>query len=339
MYSLIQEPGSTYIAHVSPSSSSSNDITQSIISRLSELPISLEKLEVVGCDGTVTNTEWKNVVIHRLENRVERPLQWSICLLPFNELPFRHFFQHIDDCSIPDIDRNLLSKDQQYLLDISNAITLGPYPEDLANWDLGPLSHSRWLTAANQVLRLYISSSYPSGNLKEMVGFILKSYMPVWFAIEKSKYFTDGPKHVFQAIQTSRYLSDELLQVVDPVIQRNAFFEDTENVLLEMLVDEREHIRELVYRRILKARQTVPKKKTVRDFVPPKINFQASDYIEIINCNSCVVYPPPMLRDLSEDDIKSLINSDTMPIREIQKFPCHTQSVERCVKLVTESSI
>ncbi|GBM88396.1 hypothetical protein AVEN_149450-1 [Araneus ventricosus] len=70
-----------------------------------------------------------------------------------NELPFRHIFQHIDgqtegpksfngpieqqltcyeklpvvdyepiDCSIPDIDRNLLSEDQQYLLDISNAI-------------------------------------------------------------------------------------------------------------------------------------------------------------------------------------------------------------------------
>ncbi|GBM92457.1 hypothetical protein AVEN_239987-1 [Araneus ventricosus] len=121
--------------------------------------------------------------------------------------------------------------------------------------------------------------------------------MPVWFAIKKSKYFTDGLKHVFQAIQRSRYLSDELLQVVDPVIQRNAFFEH--NVLLAMLVKEREHIQEIGYRRILKARQIVLKKKTVRNFVPPKINFQASDYIEIINWNSCVVYPPPMLQDLS----------------------------------------
>ncbi|GBN18955.1 hypothetical protein AVEN_38679-1 [Araneus ventricosus] len=166
--------------------------------------------------------------------------------------------------------------------------------------------------------------------------------MPVWFAIKKSKYFTDGPKHVFQAIQTSRYLSDELLQVVDPVIQRNAFFEHSEKVLLAMLVNEREHIRELCYSRrystVVKARQIVPKKKTVRNFVPPKINFQASYYIEIINWNSCVVYPPPMLRDLSEDDSKSLINSDTTPIREIQKFPCHTQDVERCIKLVTKAS-
>ncbi|GBN92882.1 hypothetical protein AVEN_206234-1 [Araneus ventricosus] len=162
--------------------------------------------------------------------------------------------------------------------------------------------------------------------------------MPAWFAVKKSKYFTDGPKHVFHAIQISRYLSDELLQVVYPVIQRNAFFAHPENVLLAMFVDEIERIRELGYRRILKARQIVPKKKTVRNFVPPKINFQASDYIEIINWNSNVVYPPPMLRDLSEDDIKSLINSDTTPIREIQKFPCHTQALERCTKLVTKTS-
>ncbi|GBO10088.1 hypothetical protein AVEN_255352-1 [Araneus ventricosus] len=114
----------------------------------------MRKLEVVDCDGTVTDTGWKNDVINRIKNHVGRSLQWSICLLHLNELPFRHIFQHIDgqtagpkcfrrpigqqltcheklpvvdyepiDCSIPDIDRNLLSKDQQYL-GISNAITL-----------------------------------------------------------------------------------------------------------------------------------------------------------------------------------------------------------------------
>ncbi|GBM88433.1 hypothetical protein AVEN_217750-1 [Araneus ventricosus] len=85
-----------------------------------------------------------------------------------------------------------------------------------------------------------------------------------------------------------------------------------------MLVDEREHIRDFDYRSMLKARQIVPKKKTVRNSVPPKINFQASDCIEIINWNSCEVY---LLRDLSEDDITSLINSDTTPIKEIKSFP------------------
>ncbi|GBM43831.1 hypothetical protein AVEN_166228-1 [Araneus ventricosus] len=57
-----------------------------------------------------------------------------------------------------------------------------------------------------------------------------------------------------------------------------------------------------------------------------------------MNCNSCVVYPPPMLRDLSGDDMKSLINSTITPIREIQKFPYHTQALKRCIKFVTEAS-
>ncbi|GBN15668.1 hypothetical protein AVEN_55912-1 [Araneus ventricosus] len=93
------------------------------------------------------------------------------------------------DCSITDIDRNLLSIGQQYLLDISNAITLGNCPEDLANRDPGPLFHSRWLTAANRVLSLYLRSSDSSGNLTEIISFILKLYMPVWFAIKKEQIF------------------------------------------------------------------------------------------------------------------------------------------------------
>src|SRR5215469_1904474 len=93
-----------------------------------------------------------------------------------------------------------MSKNQKYLLDISKAIASGNCPEDLAKREPGPLSHSRWLTAANRALRLYISTPDPSDNLKTIVGFILKSYMPLWFEIKKSKYFTDGPKHVYQAL-------------------------------------------------------------------------------------------------------------------------------------------
>lgn len=49
-YSLIQEPGSLYIGHVSPSSGSSNDIASSIISYLSTHNIPIDELDVIGCD-------------------------------------------------------------------------------------------------------------------------------------------------------------------------------------------------------------------------------------------------------------------------------------------------
>ncbi|GBM30491.1 hypothetical protein AVEN_156251-1 [Araneus ventricosus] len=55
-YSLIQEPGSVYIGHVTPTSGSYEDIVTSIISYLFGRGISLEKLVVIGCDGTAVNT-------------------------------------------------------------------------------------------------------------------------------------------------------------------------------------------------------------------------------------------------------------------------------------------
>ena len=56
----------------------------------------LEEVKTVGCDGTVTNTGWKNGVISQLELFLGRPVQWLICLLHTNELPLCHLIQHLD---------------------------------------------------------------------------------------------------------------------------------------------------------------------------------------------------------------------------------------------------
>lgn len=322
---------------------------------------SLGELDVIGCDDTVTNTGWKTGVIRSIEQEVGRPLQWVVCLLHFNELPFRHLFQTLDgettgpksfsgpigiqhskceklplvdfesvDCEIPDIDRNILSKDQQYLLDISSAIISGNCPVDLCVPEPGPLSHSRWLTTANRVLRLFLSVDTPSDDNKMLAAFILKSYMPLWFKIKKSKYLTDGPGLVCEAIKSTRFLPENLVRVVDHVI---------ENLLLRMIVDERKHIRELGFRRIIKARMLASKPDSIRSCQPPKINFQANDYTDIIDWNTVVLTPPPLLRRVSDDEVWAKITvGETADDWNFGKFPRHTQAVERCVKLVTESS-
>lgn len=215
-YSIILEPGSIYVGHVSPSTGSSKVIASAILDYLKESNFSLDELDVIGCDGTVTNTGWKTGVIRTIEEEIKRPLQWGVCLLHLNELPFRHLFQTLDgettgpksfsgligsqlknceklpvvkfqstDCEIPDIERKILSKDQQYLLDISLAIKSGTCTVDLAIREPGPISHSRWLTTANRVLRLYMSVESPSEEHLILVRFILKSYMPIWFKIKK----------------------------------------------------------------------------------------------------------------------------------------------------------
>lgn len=85
-------------------------------------------------------------------------------------------------CEIPEINHKNLSKDQQYLLDISSAINTDSCPEVLCIRELGPLSHSRWLT--NRILRLYLSIGNPTYEHKILVSVILKSYMPVWLHIK-----------------------------------------------------------------------------------------------------------------------------------------------------------
>ena len=44
--------------------------------------------------------------------------------------------------------------DKRYLRDMRDAISIGVFSEPLSRRNLGTLSHSRWLTAANRLLRL-----------------------------------------------------------------------------------------------------------------------------------------------------------------------------------------
>lgn len=56
----------------------------------------LSSLVAVGCDGEPKNTGRLHGIVRNLEISLEKPLHWFICLLHFNELPFKHLFQKID---------------------------------------------------------------------------------------------------------------------------------------------------------------------------------------------------------------------------------------------------
>lgn len=66
--SLISEPGSHYIGHITPQSGKSCDITLAIVNHLTTL-------SAIGVDGTAVNTGYKTGVIHLLEEHFGKPLQ------------------------------------------------------------------------------------------------------------------------------------------------------------------------------------------------------------------------------------------------------------------------
>jgi len=128
----------------------------------------------------------------------------------------------------------------------------------------------------------------------------------------------------------SRYLSKDMRAIVDPVIQRNAFFGHSENILVAMLTNERRHIRELASRRIMVARQYATSSK-VRQFRVPVLNFAATDYTELISWQDTVRAEPPLTKFLTDEKLQELAKNKTATenIVEFPKFPCHTQATDR----------
>jgi hypothetical protein len=82
---------------------------------------------------------------------------------------------------------------------------------------------------------------------------------------------------LWSMINVSQYLSEELKAIIDPVIQRNAYFVHPENLLLSMITDEDCKIRELGCRRIIKS-HSLTSSGLIRVFSIPKLNVESNNY-------------------------------------------------------------
>jgi len=366
---VIQEPKSKYLCHAAPSKSNAQEIFQSILQSLTEKEIEYDEIVAIGCDGTNVNTGIKGGVIRKMEEHVGHALQWCICLLHFNELPFRHIFIHFDGktsgpnllngpigkmlnncvelppvqfCKISNsvaelkIDYNQLSKDQRYLYEICCSINAGFLPSDLEKREPGPIFHSRWLTTANRVLRLYCSSDSPSKNHILLVKYILHVYAPMWFQIKIKPKCFDGSKHLWKIIHLARNVDfdDKARAVFESSVQRNAFYAHPENIILAMLMDDEPNIRKNAVDKVKFCR--INSSATLRSFKVPQVNFFASSYLELSDMSNSVVSEPPIVRHIQTDHLENLWCD--LKFQKQFGFPCHNQAVERHVKITSEAA-
>ena len=151
-------------------------------------------LKLIGADSTNLNTGSKEGAIALLEQKLEKRLVWSICMLHTNELPLRHLIQKLDgptgsgntltgpagrllpqtqslpynpnfeplSCGEPLVTLPPevladLSWDQQYGYKMIKALEAGSVPRALQIMVIGPLDHSRWLTCGNRLVLLSVS--------------------------------------------------------------------------------------------------------------------------------------------------------------------------------------
>ena len=66
----------------------------------------------------------------------------------------------------------------------------------------------------------------------------------------------------------------------------------------------------------------------------PKTNFKVSTYPDLIDWNTTIFSEPPMTLSLSNHQIMDFAKTPLI----IPDFLCHTQAVERTIKLVTEAA-
>ncbi|GBP11869.1 hypothetical protein EVAR_74507_1 [Eumeta japonica] len=105
-----------------------------------------------------------------------------------------------------------------------------------------------------------------------------------------------------------------------------------------MLTDGEKHIRELAARRILKARNSTTTGNLPRTFEVPELNFDAKSYIDLINWQE-TNFDPPILKNQTNDELIQIIEKKGDETILFFRLPCHTQAVERSVKIVTEAAM
>ena len=108
-------------------------------------------------------------------------------------------------------------------------------------------------------------------------------------------------------MQLLRLLPAHVVDIVKPIVSRNAYFAHPENLLLAMLDDEDENIRKKAVDIIKDIRtEHQPSHRPVRPFSVPEIDYNADNYYSMIDWESLHLTEPPLTYHLSNDELDQI---------------------------------
>lgn len=334
-----------------------------------------ETLDSIGGESTNANTGCHGGTFTLLEKKLGRKLMWLVCFLHTNELPLCHLIEDLDEKITSDhtfsgplgktladavnfevnprflpleTGQNLvdlhedvindLSTDQKYGYQMAVAIKAGKVPLDLANREIGPVCHFRWLTTANRFMRIYISKHGFTGknrsNLKMLVEYITGVYYPMWFESKVKNCITEDPRHILKQLELVRLQCKQVQNLVAPHVARSAWFSHSEDVILALLCSHDKKERRFAVEKVVGIRQGREKgDRSNRERVHVKnFNQDAKTLPELCTWDSNV-FEPVLTCQLSLADIENIIEDQF----KVEYKPLHRQSIERAVKQVTRA--
>lgn len=214
------------------------------------------------------------------------------------------------------------------------------------NSPVGPSTTNavRWLMNGTAILRLYIETPKEKNyyeELRNLTIITMRFYGIMFFEIKRYPEFHMGPIHFHKMVKLARESMDEDdFKFACKYFQINGFWAHPENILVAMLKDPKFSIRSKAVDIILKARTKEKDEETFRRFiVPPKINFLAEKYYELVDMNlRSNHYFPPILRKFSDDEIRVCAAENSNFDLPINGIPNHQTSNEKLVQDVYKTS-
>jgi hypothetical protein len=238
----------------------------------------------------------------------------------------------------PTYDKIEFSTDAQYLYEMAHAISNRAVSQALADRKPGPMAHSRWLTTACRILRLYVTMCDPPSSLRILATYVMKVYVPMYFNIKCFSSVIYGSPLLGKFICWTQYLEPRVRNVVHNTITTNSYFAHSENILLGMLFDDRKEMRTLAIQKILHYRDVVEDPIALRVYKKPTINFNCTDYTEMIDLNDDAnLFEPPFTRNIPYEHLEQYLEYGDPPLID-PEIPSHIQATERHVQLLAGTS-
>ena len=350
-------------------------VAQGLMSIL-EKSRSTNSLMFLAGDSTNMNTGWKGGTHALLEELLGRRLYWGICSLHTNELPLRHLIAGLDGptcsdkgftgpvCSLLSEVNEMpfnsefralpggedlitltesvvgkMSTDQRTSYKLVKAVKEGLLPKEMQEIRCGPLCHARWLTTGQRLVYMWTRKHGLTGQdlrtLEVLVKFCITYYFKLYFDMKVMHFIVDAPYHILTSLRLLKSQPKKVKDSITFYVRTGAWYAHPECLLVSLLASPDPKDREFAVNQILNLRGGEEYgDNRVRPRVTPKLNLSATTLAKLITWTKVEVQEPSFTCARSSAEIRSFLTTPYDP----PQFSCHTQSTERCVKLVTEAA-